>query len=92
MILSNRSINISSNSTQYDRFGYAIYHRHGDLGWTYTLRNNINKRISVQDYYRYRAHFRDLSGPQCPHPINHDILFYGGILHQQYFVDMCVKW
>ena len=51
-----------------------------DLGWTYTLRDNKNKRISLQD--RYRAHFRDLSGPQCPHPINHDILFYGGLLHQ----------
>ena len=45
--------------------------------------------IARQD--RYRAHFTDLSGPQCPHPINHDILFYGGLLHQQYFVDMCVK-
>ena len=45
----------------------------------HTLRNNKNKRISAQDYNRYRAHIRDLSGPQCSHPINHDILFYGGI-------------
>ena len=88
---------ISSAHSSYDTLSYVLFHMAADRGWTYTLPlyNNArkNKFLSPSDFYCYRLQLRD---PKWTvdintHRINQDILSFGRLLSDQYWVDQYVK-
>ena len=79
-------LNIPSDSPLYDPLSYTILFPNGDLGWTFTLRTNNNKKITLLRYYSNRLHFRDKYGP-----IYYDIVLHAGLLSHQYIIDCWIK-
>ena len=96
---------IKSNHSIYDALSYGITHMKGDKGWYIGLHKHIfdgnnqawvetSKNLTVLDYYSYRSHQRDISWDEnIPTSINirEDVLFYGGLLMHQYWIDQYVK-
>jgi Helitron helicase-like domain at N-terminus len=79
---------ISCLHSSYDPLAYVLTHMKGDAGWTYSIEeNNDEKGLTLMQYYKYRAHTRDLSTGD----IKEDILFVGGRLMHQYWVDQWLK-
>ena len=89
---------IPSNHSSYDPLSYALTHMRAEKGWTYTIpkfkystpndERTDNKTVTPLDYYSYRNQIRDLKGSEV---ITQDILSYGRLLSDQYWVDQWVK-
>ena len=88
--------NIPSNHTSYDPLSYVLTHMRAERGWTYTIpaykNETQNSELSTKivtplDYYSYRNQIRDIPGQ----PINQDVLSYGRLLSDQYWVDQWLK-
>jgi hypothetical protein len=95
---------ISSKHSSYDALSYTLLHMRGDQGWrmglhTHTLiadawQEHPSNVVSVLDFCRYRAHCRDplwIGNDAAPYDIDQDVLFRGGLLTHQYWVDQYVK-
>ena len=87
---------IPSNHTSYDPLSYVLTHMRAERGWTYTIpaykdetpiSELSTKTVTPLDYYSYRNQIRDKPGE----PINQDVLSYGRLLSDQYWVDQWLK-
>ena len=83
---------------------YVLTHMHSEKGWTYTIPvykdNSAHSAIatsivSPMDYYSYRNQLRDpkwdSNASSSTYSINQDILSFGRLLADQYWVDQWVK-
>ena len=70
---------ISQNHALYMPSHYILLFPRGDLGWTWSLRQRNQKRLTQLMYYRFRLHTRNTEYP---------IIFKAKRLFQQYLVDI----
>ena len=78
---------VSCLHSSYDPLAYVLTHMHGDAGWTYAKSAENNSGLTLMKFYSYRAHPRDFVNGR----IVEDVLFYGGRLMHQYWVDQWLK-
>ena len=94
---------IPSHHSAYDPLCYGLTHSNGEKGWTIDIPYfhkvngewiiNTGKKVTPLDFYSYRSQIRDPKWTADPatHVIDHDVLSFGRLLAQQYWVDMWVK-
>ena len=70
---------ISQNHALYMPSHYILLFPRGDLGWTWSLRQRNQKRLTQLMYYRFRLHTRNTEYP---------IILKAKRLFQQYLVDI----
>ena len=91
---------VPSNHTSYDPLSYVLTHMHSDKGWTYSIPTltehgelHPSKFVTPMDYYSYRLQLRDprWTIDSRSHKMEQDVLSFGRLLCDQYWVDQWVK-
>ena len=95
---------IASTHSSYDPLSYVLTHMRSDKGWTYDILKfrdsspdsllSASSKVSTLDYYAYRNQLRDPrweNGNIHTYKINQDVLSFGVLLSDQYWVDQWVK-
>jgi len=94
---------VPSHHSSYDPLAYVLYHMEAERGWNYDLKTYKDssadsllstKNLSTMDFYTYRNQLRDPKWDKdepSTWNINQDVLSFGGLLSDQYWVDQWVK-
>jgi hypothetical protein len=90
---------LPSTHTSYDPLSYVLSHMHAEKGWTYDIKKFKDSSddsllstsiITPMDFYSYRNQLRDpkwLEEDRATWTIDQDVLSFGGLLSDQYWVD-----
>lgn len=75
---------IPFHSSEYMPLSYPLIHNYGESGWSYKMKNEKGKKVTLMEYSKYLLQIRDPRSAE----LKNDIILAAGRLFEQYCLDL----